>query len=72
MTAPIACVLCLIGPDAQQMVVPMAQAAVVVAPIVLRDRIRQGVGAVRSLRARRELAPEAGGTTDRTARHDPR
>jgi hypothetical protein len=50
MTPPVACVMCLIGPEAQQFAVPLAQATVIVAPVLLRDRIRNVWRFVRSLR----------------------
>jgi hypothetical protein len=56
------CVLCLLSPDAQQMVGPMAQAVVIVGPIVLRDRIRQGVGVVRRRRRSTDVAPTSAPT----------
>jgi len=46
---PIACIMCLVPPDAQQFAVPVAQATILVAPYVLRDRI---TGAIRAVRER--------------------
>jgi hypothetical protein len=54
---PLACVMCLIPPDAQQFAVPVAQATILVAPYVLRDRI---TAAVKSVRKRRRVATVAG------------
>jgi hypothetical protein len=59
MTPPVACVMCLLTPDAQQMVVPVAQATVLVAPFLLRDRLRTGWTAFRRKRRGHERPDEA-------------
>jgi hypothetical protein len=54
MVPPIACVMCLVPPEAQQFAVPLAQATVIAAPVLLRDNIRRGWAAVRRRRAARD------------------
>ena len=60
MVPPPGCVLCLVGPEAQQMVGPIAQATVIVAPIVLRDRLVRLWVRVRSRASSVSAAGEAG------------
>jgi hypothetical protein len=61
MHADVACLLCSIPPGSVDMVVPVAQATIIAAPILLRDQIRQGVRAARMWLAAR------GGTEERPA-----
>ena len=57
MAPPIACIMCLVPPDAQAFAIPLAQATVIAAPVLLRDQVRRGVAAVRRRRSRPK--PEA-------------
>lgn len=44
--APLACMLCSIDPATANLLLPMAQATVITAPILLRDHVRRGARAV--------------------------
>jgi len=44
---PIACIMCLVPPDAQAFAIPLAQATVIAAPVLMRDQVRRGLAAVR-------------------------
>ena len=47
MFSPIACMLCAVDPAATSLLLPLAQATLISAPILLRGRIRRGVKAAR-------------------------
>lgn len=49
MTTSLACMLCTLG-QGTDLLLPMAQATVIVAPIFLRDQIKRGARAVRGRR----------------------
>lgn len=53
-----ACVLCLLGPDAQQMAVPIAQATLITAPLLLRAQLGRGIRALRHRPAVPPAVPE--------------
>jgi hypothetical protein len=55
--------LCSIDPATANLLVPVAQASIISAPILLRDQIRRGVGAVRA-HVRGGAAPEDADDTD--------
>lgn len=46
MSQPIACILCSIDPNTTSLMLPMAQATVIAAPILLRDHVKRGARAV--------------------------
>jgi len=46
MTSPVACILCSIDPNMPSLVLPVAQATVLAAPILLRDHVKRGAKAV--------------------------
>jgi hypothetical protein len=58
MPPPIACVMCLVGPEAQQFAAPLTQAAVIAAPFLLRDRLRRGWRWLSALAARRDRSED--------------
>jgi hypothetical protein len=60
MHVQIACMLCSIDPGTANMLMPIAQATIISAPILLRDQIRQGVRYVRG-RGLDEIDAEDGG-----------
>jgi hypothetical protein len=69
---PVACVMCLIGPEAQQLALPVAQATVIAVPILMRDGIRRRIAALRRRAHRASIAdpvalpaPEARPAADR-------
>jgi len=47
MAPPIACIMCLVPPDAQAFAIPLAQATVIAAPVLMRDQVRRGWAALR-------------------------
>lgn len=47
MHEPLACVMCMIGPTAAPLVIPVVQATVIVAPILFRDQVRRAWRAAR-------------------------
>jgi hypothetical protein len=49
----LACLMCQIDPQTSSFLLPMAQAAVISAPILLRDQIRRGWRGLRRRRAYR-------------------
>lgn len=69
MSTTLACVACSLDPQTTSLILPIAQATVLAAPVILRKEIRRGVEAVRAGRARRRAAdstaaasPAAAGT----------
>ena len=58
MSTPLACIACNLDPQTTSLVLPLAQATVLAAPVILRAQLRKGVQALRSRRSRR---PGAGG-----------
>jgi hypothetical protein len=46
MSTPVACILCSIDPNMPSLVLPVAQATVLAAPILLRDHVKRGARAV--------------------------
>jgi hypothetical protein len=63
MSIPLACIACSLDPQTTSLILPLAQATILAAPVILRAELRKGVQAVRSRRARRHgaesLAPSA-------------
>jgi hypothetical protein len=59
MSSPLACVICSLDPQNTALILPLAQATIVAAPLILRDEIRKGARAVRARRSRRTLAEPA-------------
>jgi hypothetical protein len=57
-TSPLACVLCALDPQAVNIAVPMVQASLIAAPILLRGQIAGG--AKRVLRKARRAEPDPG------------
>jgi hypothetical protein len=57
--SPVACVMCLIGPEAQQLALPVAQATVIAVPILMRDGFRRRIAALRRRRQRASIADPA-------------
>lgn len=55
----IACVVCQIDPQTASLLVPMAQAAAITTPYLLRNQIRRGWRIVRRGRTRRVVAVTA-------------
>jgi hypothetical protein len=53
MSTPLACVACSLDPQTTSLILPLAQATILAAPVILRAELRKGVQAVRSRRARR-------------------
>jgi hypothetical protein len=51
MLTPIACMVCTVDPATTSLLLPLAQATVISAPILLRSQLRRGFRAVRSRRA---------------------
>jgi hypothetical protein len=45
MTTPLACVVCSVDPQTSSLLLPIAQATIIAAPILLRDEIRRRVRA---------------------------
>jgi len=62
MAPPIACIMCLVPPEAQAFAIPLAQATVIAAPVLLRDQVRRGWRAFR----RRTSRLDRQGTPDST------
>jgi hypothetical protein len=63
MSTPLACIACSLDPQTTSLILPLAQATILAAPVILRAELRKGVQAVRGRRARRRgaesLAPSA-------------
>jgi hypothetical protein len=63
MSTPLACIACSLDPQTTSLILPLAQATIIAAPVILRTELRKGVQAVRARRARRRgaesLAPSA-------------
>ncbi len=53
MSSPLACVVCSIDPQTTSLVLPLAQATIIAAPVILRKQIAKGVQSVRERRSRR-------------------
>jgi hypothetical protein len=58
MSSPLACVVCSLDPQTSSLILPIAQATIVAAPLILRDQIRRGARALRDRRSGRR-APAA-------------
>lgn len=56
MSTPLACVACSLDPQTTSLILPVAQATILAAPLILRAEIKKGVRAVRARRARRSAA----------------
>jgi len=56
MSTPLACIACSLDPQTTSLILPLAQATILAAPVILRAELRKGVQAVRSRRARRHRA----------------
>jgi hypothetical protein len=48
MSSPIACMMCAVDPAMTSLMLPLAQATIISAPILLRGRIRRGIQRVRA------------------------
>jgi len=61
MAPPIACIMCLVPPEAQAFAIPLAQATVIAAPVLLRDQVRRGWRAFRRRTSRldRQVTPDS-------------
>ena len=81
MSSTLACVVCSLDPQTTSLVLPIAQAAIVAAPVILRDEIRKGLNSVRARRAsgravdidcaaRDEVHAPSGGRASRTVEPD--
>jgi hypothetical protein len=53
MPSPLACVVCSLDPQTTSLVLPLAQATIIAAPVILRKQIAKGVQSVRARRSRR-------------------
>ena len=60
--SPLACVVCSVDPQTTSLILPLAQATVIAAPVILRAELRKGVQALRARGSRRRAArgPAAG------------
>ena len=68
MSTPLACVACSLDPQTTSLILPLAQATILAAPVILRAQLRRSVAAVRSRRARRRAAGSlVGGGASATA-----
>jgi hypothetical protein len=56
MSTPLACIACSLDPQTTTLILPLAQATILAAPVILRAELSKGVQAVRSRRARRRTA----------------
>lgn len=53
MSSPLACLVCNLDPQTSSLILPIAQATIVAAPLILRDEIRKGARAIRERRSSR-------------------
>jgi hypothetical protein len=53
MSSPLACVVCSLDPQTTSLILPLAQATIVAAPVILRDEIRKGARAILERRSSR-------------------
>lgn len=53
MSSPLACVVCSVDPQTSSLVLPLAQATILAAPVILRNQIAKGVQSVQARRWRR-------------------
>ena len=67
MSTPLACIACSLDPQTTSLVLPIAQATILAAPVILRAELRKGVQAVLARRARRNAA-EGAAAAPRAAR----
>ena len=51
MSSPLACVVCSLDPQTTSLILPLAQATIVAAPVILRNEIRRGARAIRERRS---------------------
>jgi hypothetical protein len=56
MSTPLACVVCSLDPQTTSLILPLAQATIIAAPVILRAELRRGVQSVRARRSRRRAA----------------
>jgi hypothetical protein len=56
MSTPLACVACSLDPQTTSLILPLAQATILAAPVILRAQLRKGVQSVRARRSRRPAA----------------
>jgi hypothetical protein len=69
MLTPIACMMCNLDPGTTSLLLPLAQATIISAPILMRDQLRRGFRAVRARRPGSEpgvVAESAEGDTERS------
>lgn len=59
MSAPLACVVCSLDPQTSSLILPIAQATIVAAPVILRDQIRRGARVLLDRRSSRRAARRA-------------
>jgi hypothetical protein len=55
MSTPLACVACSLDPQTTSLILPLAQATVVAAPLLLREELRKAVRWLRTRRSSRRL-----------------
>lgn len=67
MSTPLACVVCSLDPQTTSLILPLAQATVLAAPVILRAEIRKGVRAVRARRSKVGASDAAVRREDRTS-----
>jgi hypothetical protein len=53
MSTPLACVVCSLDPQTTSLILPLAQATIIAAPVILRKEIARQVGAIRGRRSKR-------------------
>lgn len=66
MSTPLACVACSLDPQTTSLVLPLAQATILAAPVILRAEIRKGLRAVRARRSKAGANNAAVRREDRT------
>lgn len=57
--SPLACVVCSVDPQATSLILPLAQATMIAAPVILRAELKKGVRALRARGSRRRAASGA-------------
>jgi hypothetical protein len=62
MSSPLACVMCGLDPQTTSLILPLAQATIVAAPVILRGEIRKGVEALRARRSNRRASSGSPGS----------